>query len=1104
MRKADIGERKAKGELRMKKKLFGKRAAALFLAAVMAVPGALTASAGVMLKETTKEAAEEGSNLSWLLHNLGQYEQNGESQVVHDLAETNAEKVTGVEPCMPAEGDVNTLVIFTEFQDYKFDPEFKKELKENIFKDVTESDPEDPNYPKDSLRAYYQRASFGKLNIGGEFIEYESEHERSWYDEAAAVNEQPEELWQEALDDWADKIISQRPDTEETDREYLNNYLSRFDQNNDMEIDGCYLACAGGNTGWGSVWWGYRTGESTVKIGDYSLNHIIQVVDTLSKPGVAGQDDLGDYVETFIHETGHQLGLLDYYSYGDQGVEKMEGFAMMNENNGDQDGFAKMLLGWLPKERVQFVTQDSTVKLMPYASTGDIAVILPKEEYEQHGIYSQFILAEHYKDELNDNITKYISEGNNRVKRPLDKRDGLRFYHVYARLNKDETEFLASNEEDNRIPLIADYVNPDDVAPEGLESLGFYRKGAELTPKTDPSTFFYADYVGSGLLNDSLNEDSGISITDISEPSGDGTMSFTVDFADKVEGPMIKDVSVSVNAEGADVLRATFDQPVNIGTGQASVYDYDAKTDSCNQEEPWGIGCKISMPSLYTKHTNYVEIMVDSLRYTRGVLVLPRGAVYSSGGVASPAQTYVFSNLLEGMGELKASPEGGNYKEGVKVTISGAPAGSQIYYTLNNKEPDLDSTVYDGPITIDRAAVLKAVALDQYGIPVTDRLRETYDLANLTLNRDKVTLDVGESYYLNYECTWNGEYYETWPEFKSSDDTVVYVNDSGMLLGRKEGTATVTVSIGLTEASCEVTVEPGAARAVTDALYEAYGRSSDKVRAEIIEALNGRMTLKEFAQQGYLSKPWIGGLYPVVYSGMANEQDPLVYDGIRKLTGGEDYTLAYSNNVNAGKATVTAALKGKFKGRPDASGEFDIYPARLGTQLIGLDVGVKYDGKAKTPVPFLLWDVFGEVTKMNKKDFKITYLDSQWNEVGSVKAEGQYYAVITSRSPNYNGEAYLNIYVQKKNIVEQLKIKKKAKVLKLGDEPVEPRIGKDYKIIKPHGYVNSAASYDGTLLDEDLSVDYYNNDVPGKMTMILKGREGSPYKGTQVVTFRIK
>ena len=44
----------------MKKKLFGKSAAALFLAAVMAVPGALTASAGVMLKETTKESGRGG------------------------------------------------------------------------------------------------------------------------------------------------------------------------------------------------------------------------------------------------------------------------------------------------------------------------------------------------------------------------------------------------------------------------------------------------------------------------------------------------------------------------------------------------------------------------------------------------------------------------------------------------------------------------------------------------------------------------------------------------------------------------------------------------------------------------------------------------------------------------------------------------------------------------------------------------------------------------------------------------------------------------------------------------------------------------------------
>ena len=1089
----------------MKTRRFRKKMTALFLAAAMAVPGALTAPAGVMAEEAVKEATEEGSNLSWLLHNLEQYQENGAAEGGHDLPVTNIEKVTGIEPCMPAEGDVNTLVVLIEFPDNKFDPKFKEELKENIFKDVTESDPEDPNYPKDSLRAYYQRASFGKLNIDGEFIEYQSPHERSWYDEAAMETyEQPEALWQEALDDWADKILSERPDTPETDREYLNNYLSRFDKNDDLEIDGCYLACAGGNGGWASVWWAYRTGESSVKIGDYSLNHIIQVVDCLSEPGVAGQDNLADYIETFIHETGHQLGLSDYYSYGNMGVEKMEGFSMMGTNNGDQDGFAKMLLGWLPKESVQFVYEDSTVELKPYASTGDIAVILPKEEYEENGIYSQFILAEYYKDELNDDITSYRRNGDSREIIPYDKSDGLRFYHVYARLNEDETEFLASNEEDEKIPLIADYVNPEDEAPEGLEPLGFYRKGAELTPMTDPSTFFYVDYMGAGYLYDALNEDSGISITGITDTTEEGTLRFDVDFSEKAEGPMLKEVHLSVNAEGEDVLRATFDQPVNIGSGKVSVYDYDAKTDSYNQEEPWSDECTMTMPSLYTKHTNYVEVQLDSIRYTKGVMVLPRAAVISAKGIANPAQTFVITSLVEGLGELKASPEGGNYKDGVTVTISGAPAGSTIYYTLNREEPGPESMVYDGPITISGATFLKAVALDAQGYPVTDRLSETYYVQNLTLSRDRVTLDVGEGYYLDYECTWDGEYFNTWPAFESSDETVVHVDNNGYLYGRKEGKATVTASFGMAEASCEVTIQPGVAKAVTDALYETYGKAADTVMADITEALNGRLTLKEFAEQGYLSKPWIGALYSCTYSGMENIQEPAVFDGIILLTRDEDYTLAYKNNVNAGKATVTATLKGEYKGRPDAVGEFVIHPARLGSQVYGLDVGVKYDGKAKSPMPLLLWDELGKVVKMNTKEFKITYRDQQWNEVKAVKNEGHYYAVIESNSPNFSGTAELNIYVQKKNVVEKLKIKKKKKTLKLGDEPVEPRLGKDYTIILPKGYVNSAASYEGTLLDEDLRVEYFNNDTPGKMTMLLRGTEDSPYKGTQAVTFKIK
>ena len=243
---------------------------------------------------------------------------------------------------MPADGDVDTVVAIVEFQDKKFDPDFVNKLKDRMFRDQSESDAEDVAYPKDSLRAYYPRASFGKLNIDGEFIEFNSEHDRDWY---KPVGGSMDSVYQDVLDYWAEQIIKDRPDTQESDLEYLNNYLSQFDKDGDLEIDGCYFCCAGGNTGWSSPWWAYRTDETTVTLGDYHFNKIIQMVDTLNQE--SGLDDLNTYIETFIHETGHQLGLDDYYSY-DSSLDKLDSFAMMDNNTGEQDGFAKMLLGWFP------------------------------------------------------------------------------------------------------------------------------------------------------------------------------------------------------------------------------------------------------------------------------------------------------------------------------------------------------------------------------------------------------------------------------------------------------------------------------------------------------------------------------------------------------------------------------------------------------------------------------------------------------------------------------------------------------------------------------------------------------------------------------------
>ena len=53
---------------------------------------------------------------------------------------------------------------------------------------------------------------------------------------------------------------------------------------------------------------------------------------------------------TAIHETGHQLGLTDYYA--NSYTSGTNAAVMMDRNEGDEDCFSKMLLGWISPQVV--------------------------------------------------------------------------------------------------------------------------------------------------------------------------------------------------------------------------------------------------------------------------------------------------------------------------------------------------------------------------------------------------------------------------------------------------------------------------------------------------------------------------------------------------------------------------------------------------------------------------------------------------------------------------------------------------------------------------------------------------------------------------------
>nr|MCR4762775.1 chitobiase/beta-hexosaminidase C-terminal domain-containing protein [Lachnospiraceae bacterium] len=1017
----------------------------LGLSGALAVPVSAVAAEEVLLEVTPEEAealfaaAEEQEEVSgadvesvgipaqYLANLLGYLPEEYAAEAEELLALGAAKKVTGLRGTMPVEGDVKALVILTEFEDCKFTDEFKQALETRLFAN-------DPRYgtlpgaavssvsasdlfPKDSLRGYYQRASYGALNISGEFTEFKAPHNRSWYENSDPKNQDNDKLYQDAVDAWAQEIMKKNPeDSGLTDMEFLDQHLAPFDLNHDYEIDSCCLACAGGNNGWGNQWWAYRGDNSKVTIGSYEIPSIIQVVDTVHE--TSQQDEVGDYLETFIHEVGHQLGLDDYYSYGQLGVKKVYGPAMMSSNSCDQDGFAKMLLGWAPKDHVWIITDQKvynpkeetwqpytgtcTQALEPYAETGDMAIILPQEDYDRDPdhIYFQFILAEYYKNTENDMLSKdglytIYDENNKEKKVPLP--EGLRFFRVYALLDNEGNAFAASNPQDSHIPMISDYRNEEE------ETLGVFRPdmdpAEELTRTSNPSSSFLYNPNNDGRWENSQMVDSGIDIFGITK-DGSGNISFNVRFSDTSrQAPQITSAELLYDVNAGDYVKVIFDRPVNAVEGKtaAAIYDYNAVNKTYDPDEKWGeLTISRSTHGSFNSNPNelYFLIKQGEARHTKGLLRIPSGVVSSDQGVDAFALEAIVTGYPEDGVRLAASNEGGVYDaESLDIAISvssgDAKKVDKIYYTLDGTEPSASSTLYSGAFKVDSNCVLKAIALNSNGDVVSERLRESYTLESICFDREgkpselSITLDVGEAFRVVPSVSSHGD--ET-PKvrYESKDPEKIFVDEDGLVIASAEtGDTPVDVYVYTPNtreaaATLKVTVKKGSAQAVRDALIEAYGLklAGNKMR-ELAKDLNGAVTMAEFAEQ-FMQTQWIASIPDQTYTGTAIKPSVKVYDGV-KVVDAKNYSVSYKKNTKVGTGEVNVRFKGEMKqkaGNKPIGNYFNITPAVLGTNLLLQNMGVKYNGKLQKPKPILLWEATGKKQAFSAANFTITYWDA--------------------------------------------------------------------------------------------------------------------------------
>jgi M6 family metalloprotease-like protein len=133
---------------------------------------------------------------------------------------------------------------------------------------------------------------------------------------------------------------------------------------------------------------------------------------------------------TFIHETGHMLGLDDYYDYDDE-TNRSGCLDMMDFNIGDHSSYSKFLLGWVTPQVYNFEKETFTIK--PFESSGD-CILIPASSEHSVSTMEEYLLIEFYTptglnehDSLFNYLDKYPKMFTN---------IGLKIYHVDSRIGQ--------------------------------------------------------------------------------------------------------------------------------------------------------------------------------------------------------------------------------------------------------------------------------------------------------------------------------------------------------------------------------------------------------------------------------------------------------------------------------------------------------------------------------------------------------------------------------------------------------------------------------------------------------------------------------------------